>query len=353
MDIQPYLTDLENRMDAATEEALFQEWVDFSDGKFAGDIFTPMRPKKKQPSLQWPHVLVNDALKSHEAMLLQQLETCSFFLAEGNGAIPCIRANYGTGILSSVFGPEVFYLEDKADTLPTTLPIEGGSEGMRRLLDAGPPDLDKGFGARVFETGEYFLETLKDYPTLSRCVHIYHPDLQGPMDVCELLWGAEMFTDLITDPDFAHQVLELITDTYSRFLRKWYDLVGWPDGHAVHRVHWGLVHKGAIMLREDSAMNLSPEMFGEFIRPYDEKLLREFGGGAIHYCGRGSHYIHHIPEMDGGIYALNLSQPEYNDMDRIFDHTVEKGIPVIQLQREAAEKAIQQGRDLKGLVHCW
>ncbi len=106
------------------------------------------------------------------------------------------------------------------------------------------------------------------------------------------------------------------------------------------------------MLRDDSAMNLSPEMFEEFIQPYDQRLLSEFGGGAIHFCGRGDHYIEHLSKMNK-IFAINMSQPHYNDMERIYANTVDKGIAIVGLDRKAAEAALSAGRDLHGLVHCW
>jgi uroporphyrinogen-III decarboxylase len=189
----------------------------------------------------------------------------------------------------------------------------------------------------------------KKHPRISRYVTIYHPDLQGPMDVCELLWGSAIFLDLVDHPDMVQALLTLITETYIRFMRRWNEVVPGPAGYAVH---WQMMHKGTIMLRDDSAMNLSPQMFEEFIEPYDRRLLREFRGGAFHFCGRGDHYIHRLPEM-GGVNALALSQPEYNDMERVFRYTVDRGIRLLALPRKAAEEALSRGRNLHGSVHCW
>ena len=105
------------------------------------------------------------------------------------------------------------------------------------------------------------------------------------------------------------------------------------------------------MLRDDSAMNLSSDMFNEFIRPYDQRLLDEFGGGAIHFCGRGDHYIAALSAMDG-VHAIHLSQPECNKMDTIYANTVDKGIRIVGLDLAAAESAIASGRDLHGQVHA-
>ena len=92
------------------------------------------------------------------------------------------------------------------------------------------------------------------------------------------------------------------------------------------------------MLRDDSAMNLSPEMFEKFIKPYDERILKEFNGGAIHFCGRGDHYIKKMSEMKH-LYAINLSQPEYNNMEVIYKNTIDKGIKLLALDKKTAEEA--------------
>jgi uroporphyrinogen-III decarboxylase len=154
---------------------------------------------------------------------------------------------------------------------------------------------------------------------------------------------------LVEAPELVTELLTLVTDTYEAYMDAWTDLVPFEDEYAVH---WAMVHKGNIMLRDDSAMNLSPRMFDRFIKPYDGRLLRTFGGGGLHFCGRGDHYIASASEMEG-LTTVNLSQPEYNDMDVIFDHTVDKGINIIGLPRDAAEAALARGRDLRGRVHCW
>ena len=82
-----------------------------------------------------------------------------------------------------------------------------------------------------------------------------------------------------------------------------------------------------------------------------QRLLDEFGGGAIHFCGRGDHYIASLSEMNGA-YAIQMSQPEYNDMETIFAHTADKGIGIVGLDRRAADEAVARGRDLRGRVHC-
>lgn len=347
--IEPYLEDLENRIDPKVEDRLLSDWLTFLDGKLGSAYFAPKRAERAEAGLEWPAVSVNQALDDPEQMLLRQLSGCSRLLDEGGGLVMAIRTDYGTGILSSVFGADLFVMDEALNTLPTTRPLEGGADAVRRLLEEGAPDLTAGYGGPCLATAEYFIDRLKPYPKISRFVDFFHPDLQGPMDVVELLWGSSVFVDLVDSPDLVHGLLKRITETYSHFMKAWEKIVPPGSGKASH---WGLMHRGRIMLRDDSAMNLSPEMFETFIKPYDQRLLSEFDGGAIHFCGRGDHFIESLSDMDG-VYAVNMSQPEYNDMECILRNTVDRGIALIGLQQGAAEAELARGRDLRGLAHCW
>lgn len=364
--IEPYLEDLERRIDPDVEDALMAAWQAFADGGASGPIFSPRRKRAAPPGLPWPHVPVNVALADYEQMALQQLGACSQALAEGTGAVLAVRCNYGTGILPTIFGADLFVMDLETDTLPTAIPLGGlettnldaslvnvdhskAAAAVRALLDCGVPDVNNALGSKVFEMAAFYQELFTPYPKISRYVHLYHPDLQGPMDVCELLWGSSLFMALIEAPELVTQLLELVTTTYEAFMNAWAPLVPFNGDYAVH---WAMVHRGQIMLRDDSAMNLSPQMFDRFIKPYDERLLRTLGGGGLHFCGRGDHYIASASQMEG-LTTVNMSQPEYNDMNVIFDHTVDKGINIIGLPRSAVEAAQARGRDLRGRVHCW
>jgi uroporphyrinogen-III decarboxylase len=103
------------------------------------------------------------------------------------------------------------------------------------------------------------------------------------------------------------------------------------------------------MLRADSAMNLSKDMYRQFSQPYDQRLMDEFGGGAIHFCGKGDHYISEMAKING-LRAINLSQPHLNRMETIYIHTIDRGINLIGLSRGTAQAALDAGRDLHGRV---
>ncbi len=331
------LKELENRIDPEVEEDFENQWRDFLYDRFDGDIFRPERKRSPAPSALTPsNININDAIGDYDLMLRSQLNGVFADLSGKNKAL-CIRANYGTGILSSVFGAEIFHMPRATNTLPTTRSVND-TEWIREKVEEGIPDLTRGFGRNVFEFGEMCAEVLERYPKVKKYVTVYHPDLQGPLDICELLWGGEMFYAMYDEPELVHAMLTLITDAYVAFMTKWDAMF---PGREDINPHWGsLYHRGRVMLRNDSAMNLSPDHYREFASPYDGRLLALYGG-AVHFCGRGDHYIKTLCELPG-LYGINMSQPHLNDMETIYQNTVDKGIKILKFKEEFAKRDLSR-----------
>lgn len=322
MNINCYLEDIERRINAEEEDALLKEWTMFADGKISSNKpFRPMGRVPKPSGLEWPKININDAINDESLMILSQFAGISKALADGSYRLHMIRSNYGVGIIPTIFGSEVFMMPREHDCLPNVRTLIDGQSAISRFVEEDFPDFKNGFGANVLSIGEKYMEIKEKYPHIRKYVWIDHPDCQGPFDICELLCGSGIFYELYDNPDLIHKLLRKVTDFYKAFLDKWFSIV--PNKYAYH-TYAGLLHKGAVCIRDDSAMNLSPAFYEEFIYPYDYEALKYFGGGAIHFCGRGDHYIEKMSEMDC-LYAVDLSQPHYNNMDWIFQNTIGKG----------------------------
>lgn len=348
--LEQCLNDLEERIDESVEAELRRQWKQFCRLEFRGDMFSPSRPAMNPPKFAWPVVRTNEILADFDKMALQQFAGCSGSLEAGNGFPLMVRCNYGTPIMPVLFGAELFVMPEEMDCLPGSRPIGGGTDAIKALLDRGEPSLDHPYAQKVLEMGRRFMAVKRAHPKIGRWVDVYHPDLQGPMDVLEMIWGSDIFVALYEEADLVHAMLDLVCRTYGRFMRAWEALCpppppGDPAGH------WGLMHPGRIMLRDDSAMNLSPEMFRQFILPYDQRLLEEFGGGAIHACGKVDHWAPLLGEMKG-LKAFNMSQPHLNDMEIVWQSTVDKGLVIVDVDSAAARAAIAAGRNLHGRVNC-
>ena len=325
MNLEIYLDDLESRIEIDNEENVLKQWFDFTENRFQGNIFNPIRKKAVSANIEWSDIPLNKTLVDIDSMLYQQYRNCHHVQTNDFGTFMNVRANYGSSIIPLLFGVEPFIMDESLNTLPTSRPLSGGLDEAKKLLDKGVPDIYQGPAEQALEITKRFSEIGVKYPKIGKYVHQYHPDTQGPMDICELLIGSRIFLDMYDYPELIHDFLALITQTYIKYLKEWYKLVPNKNDWSVH---WGSMFKGKIMLRDDSAMNLSPEMYAEFIFPYDQQLLNEFGGGGIHFCGRGDHFIEKMSSTVG-FNILCMSQPEYNDMEVIFKNTADKGIKVV------------------------
>jgi len=221
-----------------------------------------------------------------EKMLYNELLGCLPSFEESDGGIPMIRANYGVGTLASLFGMESYFT---GNDMPWVRHVKS-TDAIRGLISRGVPNLKTGFGARVLETYEYYMDVLSKYENLYNGIKLYHADLQGVFDTAHLIAGPEIYTLMYDEPELIHNLLKLVAQTYIAYLKEHFKIADGltADGNCYH---WGSVYGGAVLIRNDSAVNLSPAMYKEFIRPYDEEILSAFGGGTIHFCGRADQWI--------------------------------------------------------------
>ena len=297
------LKDLENRICEKQEDELYAIWKDYADGTVEdGVVFQAPNRKPSPPQVEWNNVLMNDALQDNTCMLLREFKVCSDILEHGGNALMQVRPNFGVGIMPMFFGAKPFIMERELDCLPNVYALEGYLDDIKKIIASPIPDFTNGRGVQIFDFVEQFNQIKKEFPKIGKYIFLEHPDTQGPMDICELLWGSALFVDFYEQEDLVHAFLRKITDTYLSFFEKWFSLVPQNGYHS----WFGSLHKGTICVRNDSATNLSPDFYRQFILPYDSEVLTKLGGGMIHFCGIGNHFISVLSQTDG-LQAVNVS----------------------------------------------
>ena len=241
-------------------------------------------PDFKLFSMEEIHSDIEKMMYNEMVSVLPQLET-------NDGGVPMIRANYGVGIMPSVFGAECRIINGN---MPWCDHFD--EDGIAKILSAGVPDIMNGFGAKVKETHAFYTETLAKYPKLSKIIKIYHPDYQGPFDIAHLLYGSDIYYQFYDEPEMVEDLLSLVTDTYIESMKEIKKQICDTDGDFVY--HWGHLFPGSVVLRDDSAVNLSTDMYNEFVRPYNDKVLSAFGSGSVHFCGRADHWVFDMANDD-------------------------------------------------------
>ena len=347
MKLSVYLEDLQRRINAAEEDRLINEWLSFADCKLNEGFFAPSRTAKPS-AIEWPGININPCLNDIDLMIYRELKAASDTLAGGGGELLCVRPNYGTGIIPSMYGAEIFIMPDETNTLPCTRTLPGGKTALENILENAEMDFSIGLAANVFNFAERWAEVSQSFDLVRRYVNVYNPDLQGPFPLADVLWGSGIYTDIIDEPESVGAATAFFADVIIAFLEK-YHRVCPPFGES-HSVEWGLLHRGKVIIRNDASMNISGDMYREFVKPHDQRVIDTFGGG-IHFCGKGDHYIRYVSEIKG-LSSFNMSQPECNDMETIYQNTVDKGIVIIGMPAFEVKRAVAEKRDLRGRVHC-
>jgi len=186
------------------------------------------------------------------------------------------------------------------------------------------------------ETCQFYQHVLNEYPALRDLIRIVLPDLQGPFDNLELLVGSEVFVQLHTCPEQVQAALHAMATAqvgFARHLQPY--LTDGPEGYAHQHA---VMIKGQILIRADSVILVSPEMYGELIAPHDEYVLHELGGG-MHTCGRTDHVDAFLSLPS--VRCLDLGQSELNDMDSIYAAARGRGVPIVRVL--ASEEELVSG----------
>jgi hypothetical protein len=249
----------------------------------------------------WPQYSMDEIQSDMEKMLVSELAHVYAACLVKDDILPAIRANYGTGILPSLFGCEIMRFDHGA--LPAALPLHD-TERIRAHVAVGIPDLHGGLGGRVLDTVAFYVEALKPYPKLREWVTIDLADTQGPLDAAEVAWGSEIFMYMYEDPELVHAFLGLVTGTLAAFTRAHQAIDGIPFAPAPSPL-------GRVCIREDSSVMVSGEMYDTFCKPYAQRLLDEFGG-CIHWCGDGKAWWRSLITLRN-LTAVNPFQGQYYD----------------------------------------
>jgi hypothetical protein len=237
-----------------------------------------------------------------------------------------VRANYGTIIVASLLGGRS---ELRGDDPPWVIPFESKEE-IYAVLERDPVNTDAhGIGARVMETYEFYRETLARFPDLEQVVHLVLPDTQSPMDSAELLRGSELFVDFYEDSEFVSRLLTQVADTQKSFLDRVAPLIN-DVGDGFSHQHATMI-KGNVLLRDDSTILVSPQMYDEFVAPQDEAVLSAVGGGGIHSCGKMEQLADSYLAVPS-LRSIDLGQPRFNDVDALYAKAKVKKVPLIRIE---------------------
>jgi len=288
----------------------------------------------------WPTFKYSETFYDRDKMLLSQLAGIYSHCLLRDGAMPCVRANYGVGIIPSGFGSETI-VQREVDNMPW---VKGP------ILSRDPPSVDDlkdpdpykdGLMKETLETEEYFVKKLD-----GTGIRVYLCDTQGPLDIAYLLRGPKLLTDFYRHPDFVRDLLQRVSDVYVEFSELQKRLIGEPYDQGVHGAPNVWMDRGGARICEDVAVMLSPKIYRAFCRPFNEACLKPFGGGIPHFCcslsSDGKHILDEILD-NPCIKAFVFGGPaKFYDFGKTVAHFQEKHVCLIWSDGPAQNQTVEE-----------
>lgn len=237
-----------------------------------------------------------------------------------------IRNDHGTIQIASLLGGQWHFHQDNYPWVSSL----GSTDAIQELVaENGEIDFNGGVIPQSTETLEFYGEQLANYPNCKQAIQISLPDLQGPIDTADILWGSEIFAEILARPDLVSAILVKVVDAMLQ-VAEYYRQFAVDKLDPLANTQHGYNIPGRLMIRNDSAIMVSPDTYRRMIMSHDARVLKEVGGGSIHFCGNGEHLIEpmlEIPHLRG----IDLGQPEMMDIKGIYQMCAQKKVALTHL----------------------
>ena len=244
-----------------------------------------------------------------------------------------IRSDHGIIQVGSLLGAKWQLTEDN---YPWVEHLE--SREQLELIASGQTPIDLEAGGIVgpsIQTLQFYHQVLAEYPLCRKAIQISMPDLQGPMDTAHLLWGNDIFYAFYDEQELLSAVLDSVVSAMLALEKKYRPLTRDhmdPFGTTQHTY----VVPGRLLIRDDTSIMVSSEIYKNFVRPYNSHILKEVGKGSIHLCGNAEHLIDAILDTSN-LVGVDLSQPELMNIADVYRKCAARRIPITHFSRQAQD----------------
>ena len=210
--------------------------------------------------------------------------------------VPYLVPWFGTIVAASAFGCKIKYMpkQDPAAD-PRYYPVKT-PEDIKKLQVPDPAK--DGLMPKVLEYLTYMRE--------NSFLPVGITDFQGPLTTANQLMGYDKLIYLMFDhPNLMHALMDVITESLIVWVKAQKEIIGEPLDWCIsdQQVYTG-DHAG-IWFSDDDAVLMSEQTYKEFVVPYNSRILKEFGGGCVHYCGNATHHAENFLNTEG-LLALNI-----------------------------------------------
>jgi len=203
--------------------------------------------------------------------------------------IPLLFPWYGTGVVPSALGCNILF-QPGLDPVVEGPVLKVPSDIHKLVM---PDPYRDGLMPRVLKTID-FMKANSDLP-------VSFTDPQGPLNIALCLCGVEnLMIWMYDEPEAVHEIMEFCT----RVFIEWIKVQKKHTGHGLHEGAFphGIMlpsEVGGVWLCDDDCTIISPDLYREFVVPYNGRIFETFGGGTLHFCGTAEHQLENFLATPG------------------------------------------------------
>jgi hypothetical protein len=147
--------------------------------------------------------------------------------------------------------------------------------------------------------------------------------MRGISDLLSTLFGAEeLIMKMMCEPHEIHSIAKKLTYSFIEFGKIQLDHIPLFHGGVGSFYYNCWAPEGTLWHQEDATALLSPELFNEFIRPYDEEIISAFKGCIMHQHSTGYVPTQEYLEMDFLALELHIDEGGPTAKDLFEKHTL-------------------------------
>ena len=271
----------------------------FISGLFAGPA--PDRPASiVHPALDAEaHLEPPTGLSEYERAVWQQTQGFRRRPLGGDDYVPSIGTGAGTCAMATAFGAEETLTSNVYWVKPCIATGEQ-IDGLRK------PRVTDGKLGRVLEQTRAYAACADER------LPIRVMDFQSPFTTVEQLLGSEwFFTIPYDDPRRLHAIMDVVTDYAIEFFQAQLAAAGPNACPGIWPGIW-FPRCAGIQMSDDNLVNVSPEIYEEFVVPYNNRIADAFGGLFLHSCTITANHVavlHKLKRLTGLNCDISTSVP--------------------------------------------
>lgn len=264
-------------------------------------------------------------VRTSEASFANQMACIETTLKAKTDWMPFLEPWHGVGVYANLFGCEYDWT---VCDYPQTRYAVATAEEARRI--ARPDWRDGEICRLVMESIRYYRDRIGD------AIPIACTDTQSPIDTATLIWQTDSFLLACHDePETVHRLLGMITDVIIEFSLAQLEAIGPNPARPGHSacLSRSRGRMAGIGLSDDLATVVSPAVYEEFSRPYNERIASALGGVVVHSCGVWRPPIMEAVLATKGLAGVELAlsvddDPSPSSPEVVRDGFAGRGIPV-------------------------